>query len=111
MPQTERLHNHCWHFEMDKTTRCCACKLVQETDLQMSNRNNLEYRIADYKKNRVTALNYRLYHLTGLFEIPGYRVLPLIWLLQMSHLLVKILISLSARDAFKFTDSTYSVCN
>jgi hypothetical protein len=29
MPQTERLHNHCWHFEMDETTRCCACKLVQ----------------------------------------------------------------------------------
>jgi hypothetical protein len=29
LPQTERFHNHCWHLEIDKTTKCCACKLVQ----------------------------------------------------------------------------------
>jgi len=34
MPQTERLHKHCWHLEMDKTIRCCACKLVQPSDVK-----------------------------------------------------------------------------
>jgi len=43
----------------------------------MSNRNNLEYRIADYKRNRATAWDYRPYLLTCLFEILDHPVLLL----------------------------------